>query len=74
MPLDHEALKQARLEALMTQSDAAFMSGMKQSAWARFESGRRPDPSLSTLEKMARALNVPVSRIITRHKRARPLP
>jgi transcriptional regulator with XRE-family HTH domain len=58
----------ARLKALrarrgMTQEQLAAKSGVGRSHLARLETGRQ-DPTLSTLERLARALGVKVGRLL----------
>jgi transcriptional regulator with XRE-family HTH domain len=58
----------ARLKALrerhgMTQEQLAEKSGVGRSHLARLETGRQ-DPTLSTLEKLAKALGVKVGRLL----------
>lgn len=64
MPLDPTKLR-ARREALnLSQSDVARLASMAQPNYARIESGRRPDPNLSTAEAIAAALRWPVTKLL----------
>ena len=61
-------LMAARLKALrdrkgLTQVQLAEKSGVSRTYLARLESGRQ-DPTLSTLEKLAKALGVKVGRLL----------
>ncbi len=56
-------LKAARLAAGLTQTEAAERAGMQQPVWARLELGGRPDPSISTIGRLAAALGITVSQL-----------
>ena len=51
---------QARIDKKMTQEELALKVGTKQSNIARFESGRA-NPSFKFIQKIARALDTPIS-------------
>lgn len=55
-----ERLKYMRERRDMTQSELAKRSGVSQSTIAQIESGKK-DPSLSTIKKVAEALNVHIA-------------
>jgi transcriptional regulator with XRE-family HTH domain len=63
MPIK-DRLKAARTAAGMTQQQLAFDSGLSISVVAHIESGRIPDPRISTLKAMARALGVGVADLV----------
>ena len=51
-----EDIRAERLRQGLTQAEAAERAGMYRPSWTRLESGARPDPPLSTLVAVARAL------------------
>jgi transcriptional regulator with XRE-family HTH domain len=55
MPLK-ERLRELRTAAGLTQQQLAVKAGLSMSAVAHLEAGRIPDPRLSTLKALARAL------------------
>lgn len=56
-------LREWRAKRKMSQRDLADVSGVSREYIARIELGQH-DPTLSTLEKLAKALNVRVSKLI----------
>jgi len=56
-------LKKLRAERGMTQEALAEKAGISRSYIARLELGRQ-DPTLGTLEKLAKALKVPVAKLL----------
>lgn len=60
--LDPAKLRAARGDR--TQQQIADAAGLHQSAYARIESGDRPDPQLSTAVKVAEALGTTVDLLI----------
>jgi len=56
-------LKSLREQRGMTQEQLAERSGLSRTYLARLETGRQ-DPTLSTLEKLAKALKVKVAKLI----------
>ena len=67
MPLDHEKLKSLRNAAGLTQQQAAEACEMGgRQAWNDYESGRKPSPNLSTLEKFADLFKVDVCDLLVR--------
>jgi DNA-binding XRE family transcriptional regulator len=58
-------LRQARWKAGLTQAKLAALTGIKRPNIARIESGRHR-PSLDTIDKIARALGVPVVDLVAR--------
>jgi transcriptional regulator with XRE-family HTH domain len=57
MPIK-DRLRELRTAAGLTQQDLAVKAGLSMSAVAHLEGGRIPDPRLSTLKALARALGV----------------
>ena len=58
MPMDTKKLLSRRETLGLTQAQVAKRAGMSQQAYARVETGARPDPVLSTAEKIADALEI----------------
>jgi len=58
-----EKLKALRERRGLTQEQLSEKSGVSRSYLARLETGRQ-DPTLSTLEKLAKALGVKVGRLL----------
>jgi transcriptional regulator with XRE-family HTH domain len=56
-------LKKLRAERGMTQEALAEKAGISRSYIARLELGQQ-DPTLGTLEKLAKALKVPVAKLL----------
>lgn len=57
MPLNTEFIRARRLKLGLTQADAAEKAGFPNlQKWSQIETGRIPDPQLSTLETIARVL------------------
>jgi transcriptional regulator with XRE-family HTH domain len=56
-------LKQLRAKRKMSQADLAKSSGVSREYIARLELGRQ-DPTLGTLEKLAKALKVKAAKLI----------
>jgi transcriptional regulator with XRE-family HTH domain len=56
-------LKRLRMEQGLSQRALAARAGLSREYLARLETARQ-DPTLSTLEKLARALKVPVADLI----------
>lgn len=57
-----ERIKQARIDAGLTQTELAERSGISQPAISAVESGA--DVRLSTLERIAEALGVPAAKLV----------
>jgi len=55
-------IKQARESAGLTQTELSTRAGLPQSHISRLENGQH-SPSFATLEKIAKALNIPVSQL-----------
>jgi transcriptional regulator with XRE-family HTH domain len=53
-----ERLRELRIAAGLTQQELAVRAGLSVSAVAHLEVGRIPDPRVSTLQALARALGV----------------
>jgi transcriptional regulator with XRE-family HTH domain len=64
MPLDPAKLKARREHLGLTQQQVADAAGMPQPGYARIESGRRNDPRLSTAQAIAKALRVPLAKLL----------
>lgn len=64
MPLDPEKIKAAREKRKLTQAEAAERAKMPRPHWSRVESGERTDPNLSTAERIADALGVPLAKLL----------
>ena len=58
VPLNREKIRQLREAQKLTLSEAGARIGMSRQQWHDIESGRRSDPSFSTIERIARALGV----------------
>lgn len=69
MPLNVAALRARRDRLKMTQQDVADAAGIMREAYARVESGARPDPQLSTAEAIARALRCKVDDLLVKRRR-----
>ena len=57
-------LKKLRLERKLTQEELADLADIDYKHIQRFESRNPPAPNLVTLDKLAKALNVPLSRLL----------
>ena len=57
-------LKRLRARRGLTQVELANKAGLSSGYVARLEAGRYHDPSLSTLAKLAKALNVPIGGLL----------
>lgn len=64
MPLDPLKIKARRERLKLTQDQAAERAGMPRPHWTRIESGNRDDPTLSTAERVAKALKCSLVRIL----------
>jgi transcriptional regulator with XRE-family HTH domain len=64
MPLDPTKIRERREALKLSQREAANRAGMPRPNWARIESGKRLDPKISTVVKIASALNCPLASII----------
>jgi transcriptional regulator with XRE-family HTH domain len=64
MPLIAIRLKALRERAEMSQMDLAVKAGLSLSLIAGIEQGKKPDPLTSTLQALARALNVSCAALI----------
>jgi len=64
MPLDPAKIKAERERRKLTQAECAERAGMPQPHWARIELGGRPDPQLSTAERVAGALRCPLAKLL----------
>ncbi|MEM9444436.1 MAG: helix-turn-helix transcriptional regulator [Verrucomicrobiota bacterium] len=67
----HRRLKQMRWERKITQEELAEKAGMSYKYYQAVEAGRKRDLRLSTLEKIARALDLTVSELLnTQYKKS----
>lgn len=66
MPLNHAKIRRRREALKLTQEQAAAAAGITRPSWSRIEAGNRPDPSLSTAEKIAAALKVKIDQLLDR--------
>ena len=58
VPLDLAKIRRLREAKGLSVQQAAEAVGLTRFGWYQVESGRRADPSVSTLQKIARALDV----------------
>lgn len=64
--MDQSKLVARREELGLTQAEVAERAKMSQQSYARIESGKRTDPTMSTAERIADALNTTLDAL--RHK------
>jgi transcriptional regulator with XRE-family HTH domain len=65
MPLNIEYIKSRREQLGLSQDEAATLAGFpNRQKWSQYENGRIPDPQLSTLEAIAKALRCGVVKLI----------
>lgn len=65
MPLDPAKIK-ARMDAIdMSRAELARRTGIARPHITRLLSGERPDPNLSTAERIATALKCPLAKLLT---------
>lgn len=65
MPLNLEYIRQRREQLGLTQAEAAKAAGFPNlQKWSQYETGRIPDPQLSSLESIAKALRCSVARLL----------
>lgn len=65
MSLNIEFIKERRLALKLTQAEAAERARFPNlQKWSQYENGHIPDPQLSSLEAIARALKCKVARLI----------
>jgi transcriptional regulator with XRE-family HTH domain len=57
-------LKAMREAAALTQEEVAARASMRQSAVSALENGRVPNPTMTTVENLARAYSQPVEAVI----------
>ena len=58
-----------RLRGKRRQAQLAESVGMRSSHWSQIENGHRADPTLSTLERIARALGIRTSSLLAERER-----
>lgn len=66
MPIDPAKLTAAREAAGLSPAEAARRAGMPRQNWHRIESGERPNPTLETVEAVAKAVGVGIERLLKR--------
>jgi transcriptional regulator with XRE-family HTH domain len=67
MALNRDKIRELRIKRGWSFSDASSAAGFgNRNMWYMVESGRRVDPSLSTVEKIASALGVGVEKLLTK--------
>ncbi len=67
MPLDTEKIRQLREELKLSQEDAAQRAGLSnRQHWHQIESGGKPNVTLETLERIAKALKTTPCDLIKR--------
>jgi transcriptional regulator with XRE-family HTH domain len=59
-----ENLRELRLGQQLTQREVAEAAGIRSTVIARYERGEVRDPLLSTLARLARGLDVPLSQLL----------
>jgi transcriptional regulator with XRE-family HTH domain len=65
MPANFAKIEKLRKKAGLTKEEAAKKAGFKEAQrWHDLEVGRFPDPRISTLEKVAKALGVPIEELL----------
>jgi len=65
MILDPQKVRDRREKLKLTQTKCAELSGMPVPHWNRIEAGGRPDPQLSTLARVAKALRCKITEIVS---------
>jgi transcriptional regulator with XRE-family HTH domain len=65
MPLNLQYIRQRREQLKLTQAEAAKRAGFPNlQKWSQYENGHIPDPQLSSLESIAKALRCSVARLL----------
>jgi len=65
MPLDIQFIRSRRELLKLTQAEAASRAGFPNpQKWSQYETGRIPDPQLSSLEAIAKSLRCKVAKLI----------
>lgn len=70
MPLDPERVKERR--GSYGQTEIARRAGMTVQQWHDLENGRKPDPRVSTLERVAKVLGCTVDELLDPEKQLPP--
>jgi transcriptional regulator with XRE-family HTH domain len=66
MPFNYKAIRPRREKLGLTQQECADAAGFPNlQKWSNYENGRVPDPQLSTLEAIAKALKWSVKNLIS---------
>jgi transcriptional regulator with XRE-family HTH domain len=65
MPLSPSKIRARREKLKLTQAEAAERAEMPRPHWVRIEAGHRSNPSLDTAERVAKALRVPLAKLLT---------
>ncbi|MFA5135734.1 MAG: helix-turn-helix transcriptional regulator [Patescibacteria group bacterium] len=60
-----ERIKQHRTDRSLTQEQFAVRARVTYATLIKLESGANTNPTLKTLRKLARALNIPITKLIT---------
>jgi transcriptional regulator with XRE-family HTH domain len=65
MPINLEYIRSRREQLGLSQDAAAKLAGFSnRQKWSNYETGQIPDPQLSTLEAIAKALRCKVARLL----------
>lgn len=62
--LNYKIISRTREKQGMSQSSLSKMTGIRPDIISRLENGRQMNPTLRTLESIAKALQIPVSKLI----------
>ena len=65
MPLDPSKIESALTAKGLTRADLSRMTGIAPPNITRILSGERTDPALSTVERLAKALNCPLAKLVS---------
>ncbi|MEM8873823.1 MAG: helix-turn-helix transcriptional regulator [Planctomycetota bacterium] len=66
VPVDRDKIRQLREDLGLTQAEAAKRAGFHgHQQWYAVESGKRSDPSVSTIQRIAAALGVTIDELVT---------
>lgn len=62
--LNYKIISKTRDKRGMTQDSLSKKTGIRQDVISKLENGKHTNPTLLTLEKLARALEIPVAKLI----------